>query len=292
MRREFRKLLFLAAVASTLSMGSSFAADTNLTKRVDTMDKETTDRVEMTKERMNTIYKGIKSPFAETDPDFDATFHRFLLGEVQVQGKLTDKEKLLITIASVTAGQKLSVLPIQLEGALNAGATPVEIKEVLYQIAPYTGFPNVLEALAISNKVFKEKGIPLPLENQTTVTEATRFAKGLKVQQDIFGAGNINTMRAKAPANQQHIQDYLSAFCFGDTYTRGALDLKLRELLTLCAIVSIGGCDPQAKAHVQGNVNVGNDKDTLICAVTQCLPYIGFPRTLNGLACINQVIPQ
>jgi 4-carboxymuconolactone decarboxylase len=59
------------------------------------------------------------------------------------------------------------------------------------------------------------------------------------------------------PSNQKHIQDYLSSFCFGDFYTRGGLDLKTRELLTLCIVSALGGCESQVKAHVQGNQNVG-----------------------------------
>ncbi len=70
-----------------------------------------------------------------------------------------------------------------------------------------------------------------------------------------------------------------------------AFDLQMRELITLCAISTIGGAEPQVKAHVQANLNVGNDKELMLDAVTQCLPYIGFPRTLNAIACINQIIP-
>ena len=46
------------------------------------------------------------------------------------------------------------------------------------------------------------------------------------------------------------------------------------------------------KGHIQGNVNVGNDKDTLLAVVTHLLPYIGYPRTLNAIACLNEVIPE
>lgn len=53
-----------------------------------------------------------------------------------------------------------------------------------------------------------------------------------------------------------------------------------------------GGCEPQVKAHVGGNAAVGNGKETLLAALTVCLPYIGFPRALNALACINEVLPE
>ena len=54
-------------------------------------------------------------------------------------------------------------------------------------------------------------------------------------------------------------------------------------------LISLGGCDPQAKGHVAANVNVGNDRSILIRLVTQLPPFIGYPRTLNTLAAINEV---
>ena len=267
------------------------AADT-MRQRTDIMTTPKINRVKLTQDRAQKVYAGIKSPLAKTDPDFDNTFHRFMLGEVQQHGQnLSEQQKFMIAIATLVAAQKYNFLPIQVEGALNAGTTPVQIKETLYQIAPYVGFPNVVEALGITNKIFQQKGIKLPLEDQSTVNEEIRLEKGIAVQTQIFGE-SIPKMRAAAPKNLQHIQDYLSAFCFGDTYTRKTLNLQDRELLTMCAIASLGGCEPQLKAHVQANANVGNNKDKMLEAITQCLPYIGFPRTLNAIGCINQVLPD
>jgi len=99
-------------------------------------------------------------------------------------------------------------------------------------------------------------------------------------------------MQKGTPENQRYIQEYLPAFRFGDIYTRGGLDLKTRELLTLCILSALGGCEGQVKAHVAGNLSVGNDKETMIEAITQSLPHMGFPRTLNALNCVNEVIPE
>ena len=77
-----------------------------------------------------------------------------------------------------------------------------------------------------------------------------------------------------------------------DYQTRSGLNVKTRELVTFSILVSLGGCESQVKGHIQGNVNVGNNKDTLLAVVTQLLPYIGYPRTLNAIACLNEVIPE
>lgn len=36
------------------------------------------------------------------------------------------------------------------------------------------------------------------------------------------------------------------------------------------------------------NMNVENDKKFLIKVISQCLPFIGYPRSLNALACVNK----
>jgi 4-carboxymuconolactone decarboxylase len=99
----------------------------------------------------------------------------------------------------------------------------------------------------------------------------------------------IDKMYQESPANQLHIQKYLSANCFGDYLTRTGLDIQTRELLTFSMILSLGGCEPQLKGHIQGNINVGNDQEVLLSAVTQLLPYVGYPRALNAIRCINEI---
>jgi 4-carboxymuconolactone decarboxylase len=104
------------------------------------------------------------------------------------------------------------------------------------------------------------------------------------------GDDTVDKLYASAPSDEQHIQRLLTANCFGDHLTRSGLDIQTRELLTFSMLVSLGGCDPQVKGHVAANVHVGNDRKKLIAVLTQLLPFIGYPRTLNGLRCIDDVI--
>ena len=249
------------------------------------------DRIEKSKEKFKQLFGEGASGAQATDPDFQNILSHFIFGEVFFQGNLDDKMRELITLVVLSVNQTLPQLKAHIHAALNVGLTPVEIKEAVYQCAPYIGFPKTLNAINEVNEVSKTNNISLPLESQKTVDEETRLEKGLAVQTQIFG-DLIANMRANAPANQKHIQDYLSAFCFGDFYTRNGLDLKTRELLTLCIVSALGGAESQVKVHVQGNKNVGNDKEIMITAITHCLPYMGFPRTLNALACVNEIIPE
>ncbi len=238
------------------------------------------------------LFPGGISELGDADPELFEIFGNFALGEVPDYGNLDTRMRLLCILASNIASQGQAVYRTMLEGALNAGVTPVEVKEVLYQAVPYVGMARVADFVGLTNEVLEARGVTLPLEGQSTTSPADRFEKGLAVQKSIFGAERIDGMHRTAPENQKHIQRYLSDNCFGDFLTRGGLDVKMRELVTFSMLVSLGGCELQVKGHIAGNVNVGNDKATLLAVVTQLLPYIGYPRTLNGIACLNEVIPE
>jgi 4-carboxymuconolactone decarboxylase len=235
------------------------------------------------------LFPNYKSTLKITDPELIEVFDNFAFEEVLEYGNLDTRTRLIMILGSMIACQALGEYKVMLGGALNMGVTPVEVKEIVYQSVPYVGMAKVFDFIHATNEILEKRGIKLPLEGQSTTSPETRFEKGLKIQKLIFGE-MIDKMHKESPANQVHIQKYLSSNCFGDYYTRKGLDIKTRELLTFSMILSLGGCEPQLKGHVQGNLNVGNDKGVLLSTVTQLLPYIGYPRSLNAIRCINEVV--
>jgi 4-carboxymuconolactone decarboxylase len=116
-----------------------------------------------------------------------------------------------------------------------------------------------------------------------------RMEKGLAVQKQIIGSDVVEKLYSSSPKDQLYIQHYLSANCFGDHYTRTGIDVPTRELLTFSMLVSLGGCEAQVKGHVAANLKVGNNCARLIDVLTQLLPFIGYPRTLNALRVVDEV---
>ena len=230
-----------------------------------------------------------KSSFKETDPEFIEFFDNFAFDEVLRNSTLDKRSRMLVTLSSLIANQSLAEFKIMIGGAMNLGVTPVEIKEVVYQSVAYVGLAKAFDFLGTTNQVLTEKGIKLPLEGQSTTNNENRMEKGLQAQYDIMGKEMIDNMRINAKEGQEHIIDFLQGYCFGDYYTRNGLSLKDRELITFSMIASLGGCESQLRGHTIGNLNVGNDKQTLVSAVTIMCPYIGFPRTLNALNIINEI---
>lgn len=227
-----------------------------------------------------------------TDPDLALIKDRLIYGQILGNGTLDQKQESIVILAALTALGGEEELDLQTEAALRVGTDPVSIKEAIYQCSPYVGFPKVEAALARVNKIFKQNDIGMPLPGQGTVEEKSRFEKGLATQKGIFG-DSIQKMHDNAIEGQKKIVvDYLTAYCFGDFYTRNGLDIKMRELVVFTAINALGGCEAQAKSHAKANIKVGNSKQNLVDALAIMLPFAGFPRTLNALAALNEACPE
>ena len=220
----------------------------------------------------------------ETDPEFMERFAHFAFDEVvNEEGQQLEPATRYLAILSALMGcQGLDAFKSLIPQALEAGLTPVMIKEAVYQAVDYLGMGRVIPFLDGVNQVFKEQGIALPLEGQATTTLEDRLEKGSQAQVDIFGEGMRDFWKGG------HINRWLATNCFGDYYTRTGLDLKQREMITFCFLAAQGGCEPQLTSHASGNMRLGNDKAFLIRVISQCLPYIGYPRSLNAITCVNK----
>ena len=242
---------------------------------------------EFAKEYHEKMFPGYVSKFRETDPEFIERFDNFAFDEVVNQDDLDDKTRFMAILATLLGCQGIDEFCAMLPAALNFGVTPVEAKEIVYQAVAYLGIGRVFPFLKAVNEVLVERGVNLPLSSQATTTMENRREAGTQAQVDIFGEG-MRDFWQSGPEETRHINKWLADNCFGDYYTRKGLDYRQREMITFCFIAAQGGCEPQLTAHAAGNMKVGNDKAFLIKVVSQCLPYIGYPRSLNALRCVKE----
>lgn len=237
------------------------------------------------------LWPEYQSKAGATDPELIEVFDNFAFDEVIGHDNMDTKTRVMMIMASTIGSQALTEYKMFVNASLNIGVSPVEVKEILYQSVPYVGIAKVLDFIYATNEILTERCVKLPLESQSTTTPETRLEKGLAKQKEIFG-NVIDQLYEKSPKDLLHIQHYLSDNCFGDFVTRNGLDVKTREMITLSFLIALGGTESQIKGHIRGNANVGNDRQTLINLMTQLLPYVGYPRTLNAISCLNEVLPE
>lgn len=235
----------------------------------------------------------INASYLKEDLEMQEIMKYHLEQEIDAHGTLDSIMRESITLAVLTTMQGKEMLKDHVCALLMLGVKLEVIKEVIYQAIPYAGLCRVNEALTYVNAALKEHGLdPAMMNSMRTVTSATRFQAGFDKQCSAFDKAVIQGNHDQAPQDLKHIQEHLSAHCFGDFYTRDGLDMKQRELLTFCIIASLGGCENQLRGHAGGNLKVGNTREVLIDAITQCQPYIGYPRTLNAIGIINEVTQE
>ena len=158
----------------------------------------------------------------------------------------------MVILASMIASQALGEYKVMLGGALNVGVTPVEVKEIVYQAVPYVGMAKVYEFIHATNEVLESRGIQLPLEGQATSSPETRFEKGYAVQKAIVARSAREDVRRFTCQSNPHPEILI-----------GQLLWRLRDqkrnrsenprLLTFSMLLSLGGCEPQLKGHIQTN---------------------------------------
>lgn len=239
-------------------------------------------------ERVQKLFSGADSSLSRTDPEFVDIIANFSQGETVKANILTQKEQMLCILSVLLGCQGMGEFQNMLHAALNTGVDPVAIKEVIYQAAAYLGIGRIYDFLEAANQIMEQHGIALPLAPQASTDEQTRFEDGLAKQVELFGE-DMAKRQTDGPVLRRNINRWLAANCFGDYYTRNGLNDQEREMITFCFILAQGGCENQLRGHTAGNLGVGNNREKLYGIVEQCMPYIGYPRSLNAMNIIDEV---
>lgn len=222
------------------------------------------------------------------DPELMAQLQRLIFGEVFEIGELSNQQRELITCTVLAVLQTLPQLKAHVGAALNVGVTPLELREAFYQCAPFIGYPRTLNAIGVFNEVLQERHIDLPLEDQCDFDDSERYERGLAIQKELYGDEIKERYQYLPDEFAQVLPRFLTEWCFGDCYTRQAMDIQTRELLIFC-ILTVLNASGQLYAHALGNIKVGNSLEILYAALVQCLPYLGFPCIFNAFNAIKEL---
>jgi len=180
---------------------------------------------------------------------------------------LTERQLLLCACASLEAQGDLERLDSAIRRALDGGVTVNELKEAFSQLYAYTGFPRSLNALGVLQKVLENKQ-----ENWQEGKPWTRpelwddagkaLTQGTEVQTRLTGGKPFNY--DFCPQDDYYLKSHL----FGDIFAGGQLTAADRELVTVAALSSMKGVEPQLTAHKAGAINMGNTKEQVdeLCA--------------------------
>ena len=249
------------------------------------------NRKERTEQKMQELFHSHAAGDEGTDGGFMQILQGYIFGDVCYTGSLDNRMRELVTVTVLTTLSTLPQLKAHVQASLNAGCTPVEIREAVYQCAPFIGFPRTLNAIGVMNEVFEGNGIQLPLPSQKTLTgesEDERYRKGLDIQNPLYGT-EIADRYTWLPGDFAQAVP-LTELCFGDFNTRSGLDGKTRELLTVVLLAALGGAEAQVKSHVEGALKAGDTREEVVCALVHASGYMGIPRLFNALNVCRELL--
>lgn len=98
----------------------------------------------------------MRAPWSDVAPHLTEISDRVLFDDVWQRPGLIPRDRSLVTISALIALYRGNELPFHLKKALENGATPDEIVEVITHLAFYSGWPTASSALTIARQVFAE----------------------------------------------------------------------------------------------------------------------------------------
>ena len=211
------------------------------------------------------------------------------LGMCAIPAALDNRMRELVTVTVLTVLSALPQLKAHVGASLNAGCTPVEVREAVYQCAPFIGFPKTLNAIAAMNEVFSERGIDLPLPGQSTLASPNeRFEKGLAIQAPLYGDEIKERYTWLPKPFDEAVPRFLTELCFGDFGTRTGLDERTRELLTVVLLAAMGGAEVQVKKSCGRRAEGGQYQRGACLRPGACRRLYGNPAAVQCPQCLQR----
>ncbi|GGG67787.1 hypothetical protein GCM10011374_35120 [Kocuria dechangensis] len=123
-----------------------------------------------------------------------------------------------------------------------------------------------------------------------------RFQRGLDRMMELVSTEHSGTfdhvkLVESYKSLDSELSDYIVSFAFGDIYSRKSLTQQEQTMVTISTLVGLG-TEPQLKLHMNVGFNVGLTKEKIVGALIHCIPYVGFPRVLNALTLLKEVMAE
>ena len=80
----------------------------------------------------------------------------------------------------------------------------------------------------------------------------------------------------------------ISEFALGSVYDRPVLDDKLKEVVAITALISLG--TDRLRGHLESALATGFSKEELAEIIMLSSTYLGFPRAIDAMLVLHQVV--
>jgi len=122
----------------------------------------------------------------------------------------------------------------------------------------------------------------------TGETSEQRFARGMEVLRKIGGEGFDIPIKRLAEVSPD-LARFTVEYPYGDVISRPGLELRLRQITTVSALIAEGSVQPQLKYHMTGFLNVGGQPRELVEILFVAVAVLGFPAAINAVGIVRDI---
>lgn len=207
---------------------------------------------------------------------------------------LSSRQQALVSISAYTAQGDQPHLRTALAQGLEAGLTVNEAKEVLVQLYAYCGFPRSLSGINTLMQVLEERKIEgthdaVGRAASPITSTAPKYERGKQNLEKLTGKPETG-LKTGANAFSPESDVFLKEHLFADIFERDVLTFQERELVTVAALVSLGGVEPMLQFHLGAGLHVGLTEAQLRQLIGLCEVAVGQPQADAARAVLAKVL--
>lgn len=115
------------------------------------------------------------------------------------------------------------------------------------------------------------------------------FAEGVRIRSAMWGAEGTSAQIDGATEFTWPLQDAVTRWCFGETWSRDEIDPATRSMITLATLMAIGQYE-QVKAHTRGAIANGVTPEQIREVLMHTMVYVGVPRAVDAVAAARETL--
>lgn len=225
----------------------------------------------------------------EALPGYDDFVAEAVYGGIWSRPGLAMADRMVCALSAVCVLERPATLKSLVGAALDNGLSARNILEVFMQSGLYAGFGTTETACAAAHEVFAARGVTIPEEPPRNDSNETLDATALAIMAEVHGDRAHKGYAEPGNPITGALYGAAQRYGYGELWSRPGLEKRQR---ILCAVASftVMSLEGQLRKFSQSALNLGLSRDEVVEAVIQTAPYGGFPRALNGLAILSEVL--
>ncbi len=109
-----------------------------------------------------------------------------------------------------------------------------------------------------------------------------RYQRGAKMRRKVLGDAWVDRSEKNRNAFNSDWVDFITRGAWCDVWTRPGLEPKIRSVITLSVVLSLGHWD-EFRLHLRGAVNNGWSKDEIREMIMHAAVYAGVPASNHAM---------